>query len=68
MQHMKDHLYHIWNITYATYETSLMQHSKYNSHAHAHEWMDDAYAYEMQVQNASLTLGCYSHPLSPWSS
>ena len=29
------------------------------SYANAHEWMGDAYAHAMQVQNASLTLGCY---------
>jgi hypothetical protein len=27
------------------------------SHAHALEWMNDAYAHAIQVQNASLTLG-----------
>jgi hypothetical protein len=52
-------IYETWvawmNITYATNETSLMQHSKCNSHAHAHEWVNVAYAHAMQVQNASLT-------------
>jgi hypothetical protein len=71
---MEQYLGNIWNITYATYETSPMQHSKWNPHAHAHEWMDDAYAHTMQVQYASLTLGCYKvvssktflKSLDPW--
>jgi hypothetical protein len=52
---MKHYLCNIWNITYATYETSLMQHSKCNLLAHAHEWISDAYAHAMQVLKASLT-------------
>jgi hypothetical protein len=39
------HELHEWNISYATYETSLMQHMKCNSHAHAHERVNDAYAH-----------------------
>ena len=53
IQHMKhrnaiNETWVAW-ITYATYDTSPMQHSKCNSHAHAHEWMNDAYAHAMQV-------------------
>ena len=29
------------------------------SYAHAHEWMGDACAHEMQVPMQCLTLGCY---------
>jgi hypothetical protein len=50
VQHMKHHLCNIWNIIYVIYETSSMQHSQCNSHAYAYEWIDDAYAHEMQVQ------------------
>ena len=31
------------------------------SYAHAHEYLDDACAHEMQVPNACLTLECYSN-------
>ena len=36
------------------------------SYAHAHEWMDDACAHEMQVPNACLTLGCYTVVVESW--
>jgi hypothetical protein len=30
------HMLHEWNITHATCETSMMQHMKWNAHAHVH--------------------------------